>query len=151
MKEYKETQFGWLILLTLLPAQAWLTFMFLKELGLRPMGLMSFIFISLILLITYLLFFRLTTTLNSDHIRVSFGIGLIQKRIKLSEIKAVEVVHNPWYYGWGLRFFPNGVLYNISGSKGIELKFNSSGRVVRIGSKESGLLKQQIVQRLAVN
>jgi hypothetical protein len=90
----------------------------------------------------------LTTKINSDTITVSFGIGLIRKRIKLKRVKAVDTVKSPWYYGWGIRIIPNGTLYNISGYDGVELKFNDTDRIIRIGTKDSVTLKKEIEKRM---
>jgi hypothetical protein len=95
-----------------------------------------------------LLFYGLTTKITPDTISVSFGIGLIRKRIKLKRIKTVEIVKSPWYYGWGIRIIPNGTLYNMSGTDGVELKFNDTDRIIRIGAKDSLTLKKEIEKRL---
>lgn len=149
MKEYKEFTFGWLIFAFAIPAHILITFLYINHVGSDPMTTSSFIGANLTLVAVYLLFYGLTTTITSDAIVVSFGIGLIRKRIKLERIKHAETVHNPWYYGWGIRFIPNGMLYNISGSEGVELKFKDSTRVIRIGSKMPEVLKEEIGRRLA--
>jgi hypothetical protein len=148
MIEYKEVQFGWLIFALLLPALAIITYLFLTEAGSRPLGPIEYMVICLITLFIYLLFYRLTTTISADRLSVSFGIGLIRKRIKFSRIKTVTVVKNPWYYGWGIRNIPNGMLYNMSGSDGVELTFTDTGRIIRIGSANAVRLKDEISKRL---
>jgi hypothetical protein len=148
MNQYKEFQFGWLIFAFLIPAVAVITYLFMNDMGSRPLGIVAYMVICLVILIMYALFYRLTTTVSEDWIIVSFGIGIINKRIAISRIKTVSVVKNPWYYGWGIRFIPNGMLYNISGSEGVELTFNDTGRVIRIGSANAGRLKEEINKRL---
>lgn len=83
----------------------------------------------------------MTTTIDAESITISFGIGLIKKKINLANIESVREVENPWYWGWGIRMIPNGTLHNISGSKGIELKFKNSDIIIRIGSKDPETLK----------
>ncbi|MGV3587775.1 MAG: hypothetical protein ACO1OF_12280 [Adhaeribacter sp.] len=95
-------------------------------------------------------FYGLTTKITAEAITVSFGIGLIRKRIKLQRIKTVDTVKSPWYYGWGIRIIPNGTLYNISGTDGVELKFNDTDRIIRIGTKDSLTLKKEIEKRLLI-
>jgi hypothetical protein len=90
----------------------------------------------------------MTTTVNAEWITVSFGMGIIRKRIQISRIKNIEIVKNPWYYGWGIRLIPKGMLYNISGSEGVELTFIDTDRVIRIGSAVSTRLKEEISKRL---
>ncbi|MCA6470883.1 MAG: hypothetical protein IM571_09290 [Chitinophagaceae bacterium] len=89
----------------------------------------------------------MTTRIDSKSITISFCIGLIKKKILLDNIVAVRVVQNPWFWGWGIRMIPNGTLYNISGVKGIELKFKNTDKIIRIGSKDPETLKSEIDNR----
>jgi len=145
---YKEFQFGWLIFAFMIPAYILIVYLYVNELGQKPIGSNGFIFISVVTLLVYLLFYGMTTKINSDHIVITFGIGIIRKRILLNKIKEVIVVTNPWYYGWGIRLIPGGILYNISGNKCIELTFHDTGRKVRIGSKDSSRLKTELEKRI---
>ena len=132
----------------MLPAQAIITYLYLNNMGDKPLDTIGFVLTTLLLIITYLLFYGLTTKVVDGLVTVSFGIGLIRKRILLHRIKKVITVVNPWYYGWGVRFIPNGMLYNISGSDGVELQFNDTDRIIRIGTKDAGQLKREIESRL---
>ena len=148
MREYQEFTFGWLIFAMIIPIHLLLSYTYFTGLGNRPMGTTEFLIVTSVLVLTCLLFYGLTTRVTEDHIVVVFGVGLIRKKIKLSRIVSVETVTSPWYYGWGIRFIPNGILYNISGTEGVELKFSDTNRIVRIGSKDAGKLKQEILHRL---
>lgn len=66
----------------------------------------------------------------------------------MQKIKSIQIVESPWYYGWGIRLIPNGILYNISGQKGVELTFSDTNKVIRIGSKKPDALKLEIEKRL---
>ena len=90
----------------------------------------------------------MTIKVDTERINISFGLGVIRKSIKVDKIINVDTIKNPWYYGWGIRLIPNGWLYNISGSDGIELKFGDKRRIIRIGTKDSGKLKNEIIKRL---
>jgi sulfite exporter TauE/SafE len=148
LKDFTEFQFSWLIFIFTISTQLLITSFYIAEVGDRPIGTNGFLIIISIFLLVYLLFYGLTTKISADTITVSFGIGLIRKRILINRISKVETVKTPWYYGYGIRFIPNGMLYNISGSEGIEIEFNDTKRVVRIGSKNPGLLKLQIEKRI---
>ena len=150
MKDYKEFQFGWLLFAVMIPTQILITYLYLNDLGDRPIETTGFLIASSIFLLGYLLFYGLTTIISADIITVSFGIGLIRKRILIKRISSVETVKTPWYYGWGIRFIPNGMLYNISGTGGVEIKFNHTERVVRVGSKDSTRLKDEIAKRMQI-
>jgi hypothetical protein len=148
MKPHKEFTFGWLIFAIMVPIQLVLTYFYLNKIGDRPITTTVCISITVTFLLMYFLFYGLTTEVNSQLITISFGIGLIRKRIQLNRITIVETVKSPWYYGWGIRIIPNGMLYNISGSDGVELKFNDTKRIIRIGTKDSVALKGEIEKRL---
>lgn len=148
MNEYRQFTFGWLIFAVVVPMHLFMTYLYMNNMGDRPMTTSGYIVLTIVLALVCLLFYGLTTRVTSDAIVVSFGIGLIRKRIPLSRVVSVTTVKSPWYYGWGLRIIPNGTLYNISGTAGIELKFNDTRRVVRIGSQDPTSLKSEIESRL---
>ena len=79
--------------------------------------------------------FSLTTVVSEDDVQVWFGVGLIRRRIALNRITGAEAVQNHWIYGWGIRWIPNGWLWNVSGLEGVELAL-LSGRRFRIGTDE---------------
>lgn len=149
MKDYKEFQFGWLIFALIIPAQILITYSYLLN-GDKPFEIMGFMTVSIILILLYLLFYGLTTKISGDTIVITFGIGLIKRRIKIERIIAAEAVKNPWYYGWGIRYFPKGMLYNINGSSGVEIKFKDTEDMIRIGTMDSAKLKQEITKRIKV-
>lgn len=137
-----------MIFVFVIPVQLLILYLYVNDIGDRPINTGGFVLINIILVLTYLLLYGLTTTVTPERLTVSFGIGLIRKTIALSSIKTITVVTNSWYYGWGLRFIPNGMMYNISGFKAIELSLTDSGRVVRIGSRQPEKLKEEIEKRL---
>lgn len=148
MKDYKEFQPGWILFVLILPAQLLITYLYFNGLGDKPLDRNSFMIISLLNFLVCLLFYGLTTSITADKITASFGIGIIRKRILIKRIKSVEIVKNPWYYGWGIRFIPKGMLYNISGLDGVELRFKDTNSVIRIGTRQPLKLKEEIEKRL---
>ena len=148
MKDYREFTFGWLTFVFAIPIHVLLTYWFINSIGDRPLSTSVYIVITTTFLIIYLLFYGLTTKITFNAITISFGIGLIRRRIELRRIKSVETVKSPWYYGWGIRIIPKGILYNTSGSDGVEIKFNDHDRIIRVGTKDSPTLKKEIEKRL---
>lgn len=144
MNYFKEFQFASIIFIIAIPAQILLAAMFITQAGTHPMSSGSFLIANGTFVIIYLLFYGMETTIDDESIRISYGIGLIRKTIKLANVKTVSVVSNPWYYGWGLRLIPNGMLYNISGAAGVELTFNDTPRIIRIGSTDAPALEKTI-------
>jgi len=96
-----------------------------------------------ILSLCLLLFPTLTAIVEPNRLRCFFGLGLIRREIRISEIVAVSVVRNPLSYGWGLRLIPGGWLWNVSGLDAVELQLQS-GKLLRIGTDEPDALKAAI-------
>lgn len=136
MKEYKEFQFGTLIFALTMPIYLFLAFAYVNKLGDRPLDETGFIICTLIFVAIYSMFYGMTTTIKNNTITVAFGIGIIKFNIKIHRIRAMRQVTNPVYMGWGIRFFKNGILYNIQGSKAVELAFHDTKRYTRIGTKD---------------
>lgn len=90
------------------------------------------------------LFWSLTVEVGGGAVTCSFGVGLIRKRIPLSEIRAVQAVRHPWYGGWGIRWLPGRYyIWNVSGFDAVELELES-GRRFRIGTDEPDALMRAI-------
>lgn len=149
MKPYKEFQFGWNIFVILIPTQVLITWIFIERAGDTPLSFNSFLVSQLFFVLIYTLFYGLTVKIDDDILMISYGIGLIRKKIRCNRIMTVRTITNPALYGWGVRFIPNGMLYNVSGSEGVELTFNDSSRIMRIGSDDPAKLKHEIVKRIS--
>jgi hypothetical protein len=147
-KKFREFTFGWTIFAVMIPTFGLLVFLYITGMGDRPLSLGGFIAISAVMAATCVLFYGLTTEVTEDTITVSFGAGLIRKSIPFSRITSVEPARSPWYYGWGVRLIPNGMMFNISGTQSVELRFKDSRRVFRIGTKSPLALKQEIAKRI---
>jgi hypothetical protein len=149
MKRYKEFQFGWWLLALIIPIHVAIFYLYVNQSGERPIPLSVLIIFSLLFSVIYILFYGMTTLIDEKEISIYFGIGLIRKRITLQNIVSVEEVKNPWYYGWGIRLIPNGMLYNIGGFKAVEIKFKDATSSIRIGTRASSRLLQEINNRLS--
>lgn len=71
--------------------------------------------ISILLLITIVVFYELTITIAGATLCASFGIGLVRKKVALAEIASCEAIRIRWWYGWGIHLTPYGWLYNVAG------------------------------------
>lgn len=89
----------------------------------------------LFFLIILTLFFSLRVIVDKHSVRIIFGAGIIRKRIRLSGVQSCRPVRSKWYYGWGIRIIPGGMLYNISGLDAVEL-IMANGHKYRIGTNE---------------
>lgn len=148
MVVYREFQVGSLGLAFFIPTHILLNILYFIQFDTHPLGFNDFILINGVFVLIYLLFYGMTIIVSDEKIVISFGIGIIRRGIALNRISSVDTVKNPWYYGWGIRFIPNGMLYNVTGTAGVELKMNGTGRVIRIGTKNSTQLRSEISRRL---
>lgn len=80
-------------------------------------------------------FYRLKTVINNEYITVSFGLGLIRKKIKLESIASVELLKTSILCGWGIRIMNDGTLYNVSGREAVKIKLKD-GTAVAIGTND---------------
>lgn len=114
-----------------------------QDILLRLLGL------AFILGMVLLLFYRLTVSVDENYVRAIFGIGIVCKRIPLSDITEARPVTNSWWYGWGIRLIPGGWMWNIGGQKAVELTLKN-GRKFRLGTDEPEALEAAIRARISV-
>lgn len=101
----------------------------------------TFALLICVLSLVLFLFHSLSTEVTRNELRVFFGLGLIQRRFQMDRIQGASQVQNRWYYGWGIRLTPSGWMWNVSGSKAVELEL-ASGKKFRIGTDDpKGLLR----------
>lgn len=98
----------------------------------------------LLLLLPLIFFGTLTVTLTRDAIKVSFGLGLVTRRVRLTQVRGWRIVRSPLYHGIGLRLIPGGTLYNVRSGPAVELLLEN-GRILRIGTDEP----ERLIEALA--
>jgi len=128
IKRYEHTQVGYLIIASMTAVMVLIGFV-LANAGINWIAIGVLILIAVALV----LFASLTVVIWEEELEVRFGPGPIRKRVKLNEIESCKVVKNHWYYGWGIRLTPHGILYNVSGFYAVEIKLRT-GRLYRIGT-----------------
>lgn len=90
------------------------------------------------------LFHALAVEVDAEAVRLAFGPGLFRKRIPTAAIRAVRVVRNPWWSGWGIRWMPGRwTMWNVSGFDAVELDLDG-GRRFRVGTDEPHALARAI-------
>ncbi len=137
---YRHTQVGWV---TLGVVAAIAAFIFYRLPG--PPATPSLVPVLVILALVASLFATLTVEVDREAIRLHFGVGLVRKRIPLAQVSAWQAVRNPWYWGWGVRLTPCGVMWNVSGLEAVELAL-PGGRRFRLGTDEPEALVCAITQ-----
>jgi hypothetical protein len=134
MQLYKHTQIGYIILAFVAVAAAAMTPIMLTN-GATALGAGVCVGIVLVLL----LFGSLTVEIRDQKLVFWFGLGLIRKSIPLSEIGDCSISSFPWYYGWGIRYTPQGWLFNVSGFTVVRLILKN-GKRLQIGTDDAGAL-----------
>ena len=141
-KRYEHTQVGYLIIAVMVATMV-LIGIILANSGINwiAIGVMVIIAAALVL------FGSLTVVIWEEELEIRFGPGLIRRRFSLNEIESCKVVKNHWYYGWGIRLTPHGVLYNVSGFYAVEIRLRT-GKQYRIGTNVPQELEVAINQAI---
>jgi hypothetical protein len=89
----------------------------------------------------------LTVTIDKAFIRIRFGPGVFWKTYSLATISDCRPVWNGWWWGYGIRWYFRGWLYNIAGFEAVEITFKS-GKKIRIGTDQPDMLTQAVKQAI---
>jgi hypothetical protein len=113
----------------------------------------GFTWIAFVLLVVLdamlLLFSTLTVVIGDSMLEITFGPGMIRKRFELRDVCECREVRNPFWYGWGIHWTPHGWVYNVSGSRAVELCMRN-GKRYRIGTDAPEELMGAIRRALGV-
>ncbi len=142
IKRYEHTQVGYLII-SAMAAGMVLIGVVLANAGISWIA----IGVLVVIAIALVLFSSLTVVIGEAELEARFGPGPIRNRFKLNEIESCQIVKNHWYYGWGIRLTPHGVLYNVSGFHAVEIKLRT-GKKFRIGTDVPQELEEAIKQAI---
>jgi hypothetical protein len=130
MSFYKHTQYA-KVILWLLALGVVLAIVVMVKTEAHPVAIATLV----LLLACALLFYSLTVEVSGEAVGISFGPGLIRETFPMGMIRDCRVVKNPWYYGWGIRWTPQGWLFNVAGFQAVEIQM-ADGRKYRIGTDE---------------
>jgi len=132
---YRHTQVGYTVLVVLVLIAAVVAYRFATGDGGADRGRVGFAIILAVLAGCALAFASLTIQVNERSLSWAFGPGLFRQRLELAEISDLRVVQNQFWYGFGIRRFRGGWLYNVSGGTAVEIG-TARGRRVRLGTDE---------------
>jgi hypothetical protein len=128
MQVYRHTQIGYIILgLVGIGAAVLILLMVTSEVTALEAG------VCVALVLVLFLFGTLTVEISDKEFSFSFGVGLIRKSIPMSDIERCVISSFAWYYGWGIRYTPQGWLYCVSGLTAITLMLKS-GKAIQVGT-----------------
>jgi hypothetical protein len=108
-----------------------------------PDGIRPVVLVLAFLALVNALFSSLTVTVSQTMLEFWFGPGIWHKKYRLIDIACCIVVKNSWWYGWGIRWTPHGMLYNVAGPDAVEVLF-TGGRKIRIGTDEPAMLAEAV-------
>jgi len=144
IKRYEHTQVGYFIIVAIVVAMVAIGII----LATTGFNLIAIAVVLFVLAVTLVLFPSLTVVIWEEELVVQFGPGVIRKRFKLNEIESCRAVKNPWYYGWGIRLTPHGILFRVSGFHAVRIKL-ITGKEYLIGSDVPQELEEAIIQTIS--
>jgi hypothetical protein len=140
IKRYEHTQFGYFITIAIVAAMVAVGII-MADMGINWIAAAVLVVLAVIVV----LFHRLTVVINEEELVVQFGPGVIRKRFKLNEIESCQAVKIPWYYGWGIRATPQGMVFRVSGFHAVQVKL-TSGKEFLIGTDVPQELEEAVRQ-----
>jgi len=143
IKRYEHTQVGYLIIVAVVATMVAIGII-LANTNFNWIA----IAVLVVLAIVVLLFHSLTVVISGEEMVVQFGPGVIRKRFKLNEIESCQAVKIPWYYGWGIRLTPQGMLFRVSGFHAVHIRL-ISGKEYLIGTDVPQELEEAIRQAIS--
>ncbi len=110
-----------------------------KLLTLRPL-----IFFELLCLLVIAIFYKMVIEIKENVLTISFGVGLIKKRLNMNDIRkdTIDIRKIPFYYGAGIRITSYGVLYNTSPGEAVTFTTKKENKRLMIGTQNSSRLKE---------
>jgi hypothetical protein len=136
METNKFPQFGTFSVIVMTPFLL-LSLILIVLFGFKDLILLTtFSFVFIVIAICLLIFYKLTIYIDDDYLSFKLGIGFIYKKYQIADIKSCRPVRNNPLFGIGIRIFPGGWLYNVTGFNAIELTFKNTKNKVRIGKNK---------------
>lgn len=142
---YQENHYFYWIIIPIIAVLIFINVAYFMQLGDNPIPLTSYLLLSGLFLLILLAVYDLKVKIYPSMISISFGIGLLRKRIFIDDIdiESIKQCKIPWYYGIGLRFTPKGTVYNTNPGNGIMIR--ASGKNYMIETQNFEKMKEKIV------
>jgi len=143
IKRYEHAQVGYFIIVAIVAAMVAIGII-LANAGVNWIA----IAVLVVLAVVVVLFHSLTVVISGEELMVQFGRGVIRKRFKLNEIGSCQAVRIPWYYGWGIRLTPQGMVFRVSGFHAVQIRL-ITGKQYLIGTDVPQELEEAIRQAIS--
>lgn len=105
--------------------------------------------VSVIIGTALFVFSKFTVEVADDILTASFGWGWPRRTLRWNEATAARIVRNRWWYGFGIRWFPGGILWNVWGLDAVEFDL-AKGSKLRIGTEEPEQLLAALSGKVAM-
>jgi hypothetical protein len=89
-------------------------------------------------------FSSLRVVVDATTIHLAFGFGWPRKAIPLAQVTSAAPVRNRWWWGFGIRYTPDGWMWNASGLDAVAVA-RAPGRSFRIGTDDPDGLTRAIL------
>jgi hypothetical protein len=142
IKRYEHTQVGYFIIVAIVAMMVAIGII-MANAGVNWIAAIVLV----VLVVVLALFHSLTVIISGEELVVHFGPGAIRRRFKLNEIESCQAVRIPWYYGWGIRLTPQGMVFRVSGFHAVQIRLNT-GREFVIGTDVPQELEEAIRQAM---
>jgi hypothetical protein len=147
MMGYRHSQIGWTITIVMLAVLGLLLWAAGRAGAVSTLGeILTAMFV-----ILAILFCTLNATVDDEQVRISFGPGLVRRRVPLTDIESCEVFHLPWWaitYGNRMNLKGSRQLWRVSGKWTVDLKL-TGGREMYIGTDQPEALAAVIASAMA--
>ena len=146
MIHYKKHQYGIFLSALLLIIAVCVFFAGWFQIGNKPAPLTPTIVIAVVLVITFVIFHKLTITIDATKIQATFGLGLIKQTMLLKDIdfNSIELIKVPFLYGIGIRLTPEGTLYNVKLGSAIKIKSSTKSKTFFVGTDDFETIKRTL-------
>jgi len=143
IKHYEHTQVGYFVIVAIVAVMVAIGII----LATTDVNLIA-IAVMVVLAVVLVLFPSLTAVIREEELLVQFGPGVVRKRFKLNEIESCQAVKIPWYYGWGIRLTPHGMMWRVSGFHAVQIRL-ITGKEYLIGTDAPQELEEAIRQAIS--
>jgi len=147
MKGTEFTELGTLLISIMMVVLCLIQWSYFSQSGSNPLTFAPYLFLTGLFLLITLLFYKLTVSVSSNDITLSYGIGFIKITKQIDEIISIEELITPWYWGLGIRMTPKGWLYNIQSRKALEVIYlkDQKEKKFLVGSDKREKLKAELL------
>lgn len=143
IERYEHTQVGYVIIVGIVVAMVGIGVILVNE-GSNWIA----IAVLAVLAVVLVLFHSLTVVMDEEELVVQFGPVPVRKRFKLNAIESVRAIRVPWYWGWGIRSTPQGMVFRVSGFDAVQVRL-VTGKEYLIGTDVPQELEQAIRQAIS--